>query len=185
MIINFIDFSNAQQISLVTTSITAVITLTTLFFTIRNNKSNNFVNSVNKERIDSLKNLKVNVAEFNSLIFSIIYESSTKETSYLIKLKCLIEFQLNSINSFEREIISHLNNITQLLTVLRNPKDHSKEELISIFNDLKISVPEYLIYLNKKQYVLSLIKVEQTLFEDSINKHIKKEWERIKKDSRA
>jgi hypothetical protein len=185
MIINFIDFSNEQHIALVTTSITAVIALTTLFFTIRNNKSNNFVNSVNKERIDSLKNLKVNVAEFNSLIFSIIYEDGSKETSYLIKLKCLIEFQLNSTISFERGIIFNLNNITKLLTVLRNPKEHSKEELISIFNDLKISIHENLIYLNKKQYVSSLIKIEQALFEDSINKHIKKEWERIKIDSRA
>ncbi|MBU8879234.1 hypothetical protein BGM26_09590 [Bacillus sp. FJAT-29790] len=185
MIIDFIDFSNAQHISLVTTSITAVITLTTLFFTIRNNKSNNFVNSVNKERIDSLKNLKVNVAEFNSLLFSIIYENGSKETSYIIKLKCLIEFQLNSKKSFELEIISHLNNIVKLHTVLRNPKDHSKEELLSIFSDLKINIPANLIYLNNKQFITSLLKIEQNLFEDLINKHIKNEWERIKKDSRA
>ncbi|WP_438298150.1 hypothetical protein [Sporosarcina sp. FA15] len=127
----------------------------------------------------------MNVAEFNSLIFSIIFENGSKETSYIIKLKYLIEFQLNSTISFEGGIISNLNKIIQLLTVLRNSKDYSKEELISIFTDLKISFSTNLIYLNKKQYVLSLIKIEQTLFEDSINKHIKKEWERIKKDSRA
>lgn len=184
MYINFIDLSNAQLLSLFTTVITACITLTTLFFTVRNNKSNIYNNSVNKERIESMKILKMNVAEFNSHIISIINNEPEKETKSLIKTKYLIEFQLNSSSTYENELINKINNIIWLVIKLESGKVFKKEELNLQLTSKNISLASNLIFLNSNQYLISVLKLEFLTFQESISKHIKVEWEKIKKDSK-
>lgn len=185
MFINFIDFSNAQHIALLTSTITALITLTTLFFTIKNNKSNNFVNSVNRERIDSLNNLKLYVSEFNSHIYSIIYEDTSLRTSELIKLKNLIEFQLNPNRLSELLIITHINKVIKLVEVSNSIEKYSKIELFIFIKELQIDDFQNLIYLNNKQFLKSILKIEQAKFENAIAIQIKNEWSKIKKDSKS
>jgi hypothetical protein len=180
---SFINLQDAQKISLITTIITAMVAIITLVFTIKINKNTVYSNSVTRERIESMKNLKINSSKFNGLMYNFLTNQETPiDRLELYRLKNLIEYQLNDTRLNERELLLKINNLIMI-------HDYYFDKTITQTSDLRmelskrgISYANQLIFLNNKSFLLSLLKVEFELFEEGIKKHIKLEWDKIKSE---
>ncbi|WP_046174834.1 hypothetical protein [Domibacillus indicus] len=180
---SFVNLADAQKISLITTLITAMVAIATLFFTIKINRNTVYSNSVTKERIESMKNLKINSSKFNGLIYNFLTNPEAPiDRKELYSLKNLIEYQLNDTRSNERELLIKINNLVSI-------HDYYFDETITQYSDLKmelnkkgITYTDQLIFINNKRFLLCILKIEFALFEEGIKKHIKSEWDKIKSE---
>lgn len=184
MLQNFIELGDAQKVSIITTLITAIVSVITLFFTIKINRNTVYNNSVTKERIESMHALKSNVSKFNGIVYAFLTDNNNIiDSEEIYSLKNLIEYQLNDTRSNEIELLQKINNILWLIKKVKKEDTDSYENLINEINNKGISYANGLIALNTKQVILSTLNIEFGLFEEAIKIHIKSEWEKIKKEA--
>ncbi|MFP8644517.1 hypothetical protein ACLHWY_23505 [Priestia aryabhattai] len=179
--------------------LTSVISLITLINTIRINWKSAYLNSVTKERIESMTELKEQVAKYLSLIRRYqLFELSTEDkATFLQELeyrRYKIDFQLNEKRNSEAKLSISLEHINKLIGVIEKVSgDISVERLKENLN--KENFP--LTYVEFEQENSALLNnVEQkTILKDALENriknlnmllksHLKTEWEKIKKESK-
>ncbi|WML50237.1 hypothetical protein RCG23_10760 [Neobacillus sp. PS3-34] len=190
----FLSLKAEHKFTFVGLLLTTVVSLLTLISTLRISKKSAYINSITKERIDSLGELKEQAAQYLAVIFN--YSTSlVKEEELLNYLKDLeyrqsrIIFQLNEKNEFESNIIEDLNMINKIVRILihiTEPKIVDIEQVLKENDFIKLALIDYLGDPNnnekkKIEEILNelLIQNAKSLSSD-LKKHLKNEWEKIK-----
>lgn len=177
------EINNLENIKVYITIGTAIISFATLLVSLKINKRSILNNSVTKERIESLTSLKNNLAEFNSLIYTYIVSEKTIDINRVYFYKNLIEYQFNNTKDIEKDIVIKLEKIVFLTCELVYTQNESKEEFLKKFEAIDFKNGDSLIYINNKQFVKSILKIEFDLFEYLTKNHLKSEWEKVKDES--
>ncbi|PHB39292.1 hypothetical protein COE82_18440 [Bacillus wiedmannii] len=197
---SFVELEVKDQITLVGLVTTFTVSSVTLWNTRRISKKTGFLNSITKERVESMGELKEQMAKYLSLIqkFPLEIFKDEKESVEFIRAieyrKNKIDFQLNDDREFEKEIIGNLE-ITNLVIKLLIQTE--KSESINIH----VELGKYNLSLDKLGItnVITNPNMNYTQFCDTINesldrlnkiliisfkKHLKNEWEKIKKEAK-
>lgn len=169
--------------------LTATISCATLLFSILNNQRNLYANTILKERLDSLKNLKEKSADFISLISSCGKDEIELKTNYkeLVFLSTLLEYQFNKSNYKEAKDLKKINYLMCLIRMkietksIEESKDFIKKENLDFFILLDL---EHYNEVSLKRLVTEKIYENIQVVDEVLKKHIKLEWEKIKKTQR-
>ncbi|MEH7435758.1 hypothetical protein, partial [Bacillus thuringiensis] len=124
----FTNLETKDQFTFIGLLLTSGISLLTLVKTTRINRKAAYLNSVTKERIESMTELKEQVAKYLSLIqrYQILELDIQERASFLQELeyrKFKIDFQLNEAKTNELEISITLNHINTLIGIIENTED--------------------------------------------------------------
>ncbi|MDN7243014.1 hypothetical protein QWY14_14455 [Planococcus sp. N028] len=193
--------------------ITAVISLATLILTSRSNKKNLYMNSVTKERVTSMSELKEQVARYISTIsnYNIINEYNEDEINLILKeneYRALrIMLQLNPDKSEEEDLYKEITKINSLIKYKHKIFDDEKrannpKDLLKLIEVQNINISSfYENYFDELGNISAqqlnqkiLVKFEEkykhilgNLLANLISKiriHLKKEWGKVKKESK-
>ncbi|WJE82185.1 hypothetical protein [Bacillus sp. DX3.1] len=196
---SFKNLEPKDQITFIGLVLTSVISLLTLINTIRINSKSAYLNSVTKERIESMTELKEQVAKYLSLIrrYQILELNTEEKASFLQELeyrKFKINFQLNEEKTNELEISSTLNHINALIVVtervegpvsIRDLKQSLVKEAFPIIHaDFEQEESTIINALEQKNILKSFLDNRLSNLKVSLKKHVKTEWEKIKKESK-
>lgn len=193
---------------------TSFISLKTLRHTKKNNSKSLFVNSITKERVESMSELKEQVARYLSTVarYSLIENNKNYSVDELVKeieyTTLRIVFQLNPNNSDEEKIHNELRKINAIIKyrLLYMNNDNEKTYptgLLNLIDDHAIEVTDFystypndkLIYSNievskkilnhfQKNHPKLLEKTLDYLVKD-IREHLKGEWNKIKTEAES
>ncbi|NEW00655.1 hypothetical protein GYH73_002185 [Bacillus megaterium] len=193
---------------------TSFISLKTLRHTKKNNSKSLFVNSITKERVESMGELKEQVARYLSTVarYSLIENNKNYSVDELVKeieyTTLRIVFQLNPNNSDEEKIHNELRKINAIIKyrLLYMNNDNEKTYptgLLNLIDDHAIEVTDFystyhndrLIYSNievakkilnrfQKNHPKLLEKTLDYLVKD-IREHLKGEWNKIKTEAES
>ncbi|MGH1257162.1 MULTISPECIES: hypothetical protein [Bacillus] len=197
---SFVELEVKDQLTLVGLVTTFTVSSVTLWNTRRISKKTGFLNSITKERVESMGELKEQMAKYLSLIqkFPLEIFKDEKERAEFIRAieyrKNKIDFQLNDDREFEKEIIGNLE-ITNLVMKLLIQTE--KNESINIHVELgkhnlsldKLGITNVITNpnMNYNQFCdtlnESLDRLNKFLI-ISFKKHLKNEWEKIKKEAK-
>lgn len=122
-----------ERVTLIGIGFTFVVAVVNLYFTIRNDKQNRFINSVTSSRIQYIQDLRTSISQFCGIIYSynLRLDGVTKLQLFEIqreadKLKYLIKLYLNPEDKYwDEKIISLIDQILELSD--KNPKDKIDE----------------------------------------------------------
>lgn len=175
-----------------------------------NNKKSLYVNSVTKERIESMGEMKENLANYFSLVSNFrmlnLEESIQDYLKELEYRKLKIIFQLNPDNSEENVICDEFNKINKLVNYWVFYRNDDKEKiypakLLTIIDEYKINIsnfyPEYFLdstHLSKLELdrkmlgnfrarYFDYLEYVKYLLIQRIRTHLKEEWNKGKIES--
>ena len=186
--------------------ITIGLNIITLNSSSKLNKKIAFVDSITKERITSMNDLKNNVAKFRAELKQIKYgfldESEFKQViKELTYLENKITFQLNPLNSNEEELHNLVMKLSSLARI-RYFELYSKTELMVNIKMILSSGKEYfyddlLEYFNRPDSYIEINSLERLikdltiLFESNLIQferitriHLKSEWDKAKSETK-
>lgn len=180
----FLDLDVENKVALLGIFVTAIFSLFSLFFSVRNNKSVYYVSSITKSRIEWIQTLRKLVSEFislvdvNDIVFYSPYQNESEECGqYLMKCKqkeTEIKLLLNATDSLDRDIITKLNAIRQKFVVLYEDVIKHNRELEGAFFFTE----------RQEQYKKELYRLVYEL-EKQIQLYLKAEWNRVKYESQG
>ncbi len=170
--------------------ITFIISIVSLYFTVKNNRSVYYVDSVTKNRVEWIDKLRNNLSEFillsntqdlteNFLSPKLILENDFKERINKLNLiGTKIKLMLNFSDSFDRLFIEKIDlqilNVNCLyLKTLNNAIESEK-------NGIEIYTPNSDIYLLQNK----IEELNKKIIEDS-QIYLKSEWNRVKYESQG
>lgn len=176
------QLNDKEKLTFLGIVLTLIITVINLIYNMKNNNRNIFANTIIKERLESLTNLKEYISQYTSLIedglikqdFKIAYKD-------IIYYSSLIKFQLNPLKSEELDIIAKIDANNKLLYWVTNQGNiediNEFKKDIYFFRGLNISN-----YNEEKitQLLFNQIKTNNYEFDKLFKGHIKNEWEKIK-----
>ncbi|WP_144572257.1 hypothetical protein [Bacillus paramycoides] len=178
--------------------LTSGISLLTLIKTARINRKAAYLNSITKERIESMTELKEQVAKYLSFIrrYQILELDIQERASFLQELeyrKFKIDFQLNDAKANELEISITLNHINTLIGIIENAEDSIsvgslkqklvKESFPIIHADFSQPESTILNASEQKNILKSFLDKQLSDLKMSLKNHVKMEWEKIKEES--
>lgn len=161
--------------------ITFLVSVISLFITVRNNKAVHYVNSITKSRIEWIQKVRDLTSEFiaatnifNNYHYKRDYEKSGIHLSKCQKLCSEITLLLNSCDQKDGEIISICNDI------LENYHSYSDE-----IHNLKVDSKGY--FIEPDESIKHKEKVEEKIKEllNKIQIYLKAEWNRVKHESQG
>lgn len=173
----------------------------------KHNEKSLYINSITKERIESLSKLKLNLAKYFS-IMSLINSKSVKgnldisdKYAELEQIKYEIFFQLNPENPDEEMICKEFNKINNIVKVLMIGEENVSENAIKdLLNEHNLDMytfykihKKYSANLSKEYYqndiinyffdtIFDILDLSKSILIYKMRKHLKNEWSRSKND---
>lgn len=176
------QLNDKEKLTFLGILLTLIITVINLIYSMKNNNSNIFANTIIKERLESLTNLKEYISQYTSLIEdSLIKQDFKIAYKDILYYSSLIKFQLNPLKSEELDIIAKIDANNKLLYWVTNQGNiediNEFKKDIYFFRGLNISN-----YNEEKitQLLFNQIKNNNYEFDKLFKGHIKNEWEKIK-----
>ena len=183
----------------------------------RNSKNSNdknlYINSITKERVESMGEMKENIASYFALVskFRIIeFEEMDKKGDFLKDLEyrtLKIAFQLNPDNLNEEKLYNEFNKINALIEYNLFYLEDEKEEiypvkLLNIIDKYKVTVADFyndyekdknlvskielhkrVLIQFKKNHINLLEKIKEKLTE-KLREHLQVEWNKAKSENK-
>ncbi|PGB73538.1 hypothetical protein COM03_27225 [Bacillus wiedmannii] len=197
---SFMSLEVKDKLNLIGLVITFTVSSITLWNTRRISKKTGFLNSITKERVESMGELKEQISKYLSLIqkFPLEILKDEKERVEFVRAieyrKNKIDFQLNDDREFEKKIIENLETTNSVIKLLIQTEE---SETINIHVELgryNLSIDKLRITnvitnpnMNYNQFCDtlndSLDRLNKLLI-ISFKKHLKNEWEKIKKEAK-
>lgn len=197
---SFMSLEVKDRLTLIGLAITFTVGLINLFNTRRISLKTGFINSITKERIESMGELKEQMAKYLSLIQNFSPEMLKDEKEEIEFIRAInyrrnkIDFQLNDTNEFEKGIVEDIKIINSVIVLIIKNKSNVP---VNIYSELekydlsmdKLKTTNQTINSNmdyeKFQDILSevLDKLSKNLVV-SFKTHLKNEWEKIKKEAK-
>lgn len=182
--------NNKDAITAVGIVLTFLISLISLWFTVKNNKAVHYVNSVTKNRVDWIEKLRKNMAEFIALLDTQDLTDTFIELDDFIKipmgenLKRLnqtgaeIKLMMNFSDSFDRKVINQID-----LIIAQYKRFHLQIQQ-SIFEN---KTNGDTIFVPNKEIMELQQKMEQSSADllDNMQVYLKSEWNRVKYESKG
>lgn len=170
--------SNKDSFTIIGIFITLLISILSLYFSIKNNKAIYYVNTITKSRIEWLENLRTTMSEFISKtnIFYNVYYKKDYEKSGIHLSRCKelaskIEMMLNCCDEKDQEIIQITNDILKYYSDYLDDVHNCKVKDGFFVETLTMS--------KNKDYVISK---QQELIK-KVQIYLKCEWNRVKYES--
>lgn len=181
---------NKDAVTAIGIIFTFIISLVSLWFTVRNNKAVHYVNSVTKNRVDWIDKLRKNMAEFISLL------DTQDLTDTFIELDDFIKIPIG-------ENLKRLNQIGSEIKLMMNFSDSFDRK---IMNQISLIIVQYKnFYIKIQQSILDnkkngeaifvpnqeIIELQQEIDQSSelllsnMQVYLKSEWNRVKYESRG
>lgn len=188
MIETFLSLEPKDKFTVVGIALTTFLTFLNIILTLYNSKKNLYANTILKERLESLNKLKLNSAQFLSLIKEELRLKNRFQNSYknIYELKHNILYQFNSQKNEELIKINEIKQLTDFIFILSTFSTISEIEEYTTKNSVY-----FFSKLNYENYDFQRIeKVLYNQIEENLDKveiilslHIKEEWEKVKKKS--
>lgn len=182
--------TNQEAYTVVGILLTLFISLISLWFTVKNNKAVQYVDSVTKNRIEWIDKLRKNISDFLALLDTqdltdtiLTPEEASKypfgdNLQRLNQLGCEIKLMLNFSDSFDRKIMHQID-----LSILgyKNLYISSQSSILAqMKSGEKLFVPDKEV-TNKQEAIMS--SKEKLLSDMQI--YLKSEWNRVKYESKG
>lgn len=181
---------NQEAYTVVGILLTLFISLISLWFTVKNNKAVQYVDSVTKNRVEWIDKLRKNISDFLALLDTqdltdtiLTPEEASKypfgdNLQRLNQLGCEIKLMLNFSDSFDREIMYQ---IDLIILGYKNLYISSQSSILEqIKSGEKLFVPNKEV-TDKQE---ALITSKEKLLSD-MQIYLKSEWNRIKYESKG
>lgn len=182
--------NNKDAFTAVGILLTFFVSLISLRYTVKNNKSVHYVNSVTKNRVDWIEKLRKNMAEFIALLDTQDITDIFIELDDFIKipmgenLKRLnqigseIKLMMNFSDDFDRKIIN------QIDLIIVQYKNFLLKIQISIFDNKKKGSTIFVTNKEITELQKTLEQSSATLLDD-MQVYLKSEWNRVKYESKG
>lgn len=182
--------TNQEAYTVVGILLTLFISLISLWFTVKNNKAVQYVDSVTKNRVEWIDKLRKNISDFLSLLdiqdltdTILTPEEASKypfgtNLQRLNQLGCEIKLMLNFSDSFDREIMYQIDSI---ILGYKNLYISSQSSILKqMKSGEKLFVPDKEV-TDKQE---ALISSKEKLLSD-MQIYLKSEWNRVKYESKG
>jgi hypothetical protein len=146
VLINFIKGLDTKDwVTLIGIGITLSLALLNLIITFRNNRKTSFINSITASRIKWMDTVRNTISEFcglaqHAVLIDLTPEEQKETQLKLVKLKFLINLQLNRFDAFDKKIIIRVDNIISFV------KLQAKKQFYEEVDEL-IILSQYLLKL--------------------------------------
>lgn len=182
--------TNQEAYTVVGILLTLFISLISLWFTVKNNKAVQYVDSVTKNRVEWIDKLRKNISDFLALLDAqdltdtiLTPEEASKypfgdNLQRLNQLGCEIKLMLNFSDSFDREIMYQ---IDLIILGYKNLYISSQSSILAqMKSGEKLFVPDKEV-TDKQE---ALISSKEKLLSD-MQIYLKSEWNRVKYESKG
>lgn len=193
-----------DYITLLGLIITASISLSTLLVSKKNNHKTMYVNSITKERVESMGELKEQVSRYLSVVSNYSSMSGSpdvekkaffQELDYRVNK---IMLQLNQNNEFEEKILGDVIKINSLIKFKESildcgSVDQQSQALLEIIKKYNIELSTFCneyegingkVLLEFKENFSNILSLLISNVVSDFRKHFKNEWEKIKSESK-
>lgn len=197
---SFMSLEVKDRLTLIGLAITFTVGLINLFNTRRISLKTGFINSITKERIESMGELKEQMAKYLSLIQNFSPEMLKDEKEEIEFIRAInyrrnkIDFQLNDTNEFEKGIVEDIKIINSVIVLIIKNKSNVPVNIYSELEKYDLSMDKLKTTNQTINSNMDYEKFQDTLSEvlDKLSKnlvvsfktHLKNEWEKIKKEAK-
>jgi hypothetical protein len=147
-----------QMITVIGIGATFLVAVANLIYSIINNRKTAFVNTVTVSRLRWIESLRDKVSAFVAITIRLVNPSPTSEQN--------VNALLRERDTLRHQIILHL-----------NPSD-PKDQAIRKYIDEVVAISEWGVYSDKLKSILIQLR-------DATQEYLKKEWERVKRESKS
>lgn len=189
MINKLLDFLGNNNTAIIASGVilTFIVSVTTLYFTVKNNQTVHYVNSITKSRAEWVNALRKNLSVFFSMLnientfneYALINE--LKEYNYyerideMSRISTEIILYFNYADKFDEDIV---NGVKQLGIIYRKLLLHVRKQIIESDSQQKNFIPG-----EELKDILGDLETVKQEFIQLIQIYFKVEWERIKDEA--